>query len=389
MSPCVVQVMELPLHGMLRFDEAPLGIGDIFSRDDLMDGRLSYINSGDDSNKDNFVIDVTDGVHHVPIKLNVDIKSVDDESPALVGVIGGILSIVMEVDENSAVTLSAEDFKASDPDTDDMLLTFTLEEPPYEGLILRAGQQTTEFTQADLMDGLIEYRHTGGEVGLAGRNDSFVLMLTDGRDDVLTTSIDKIFVDVLVSPVDSEPPIVTLGQPFEVLESDKAPILPRHLDATDIDTEDTDIMCMIVVQPTNGYVENISPAPGSEQSRMGIPVSSFTVRDLRMGFINYVQSVHKGIEPREDQFSFQCSDGINFSPKFIFTIEIYPTNDEEPEVSFREFMVVSIIILVCCVLLYVEDELIYFLYHSLFLLSLLSSFLKICIYIYRNCRLVS
>ncbi|KAL8607296.1 hypothetical protein ACOMHN_047627 [Nucella lapillus] len=339
----VFEVMELPLHGSLQYGDSPLGVGDLFTWEDLANDRLSYRNAGDDDGSDNFMIDVTDGVHHVPIKLNVDITSVDDETPTLVGVTGGVLTILIRVNENSAVTLSADDLKASDPDTDDLLLTFTLEQPPYEGLLMREGQQTTEFTQADLREKLVEYQHTGGEIGPEGRNDSFVLVLTDGREDLLVSGspIDKIIVAVLIRPVDSEPPIVSMGQPFEVLESDKAPILPRHLDATDIDTEDTDVMCMIVVQPTNGYVENVSPAPGSEQSRVGIPVSSFTIRDIRMGFVNYVQSVHQGLEPRQDEFSYQCSDGLNFSPKFVFTIEIYPTNDEEPEVSLREFMVVE------------------------------------------------
>ncbi|XP_076446552.1 LOW QUALITY PROTEIN: extracellular matrix protein 3-like [Babylonia areolata] len=337
------EVVETPLHGVFNFDEVPMEVGDVFTRKDLYDGRMSYGNVGENGGKDNIGLDVTDGVHHVPIKINVDIKSVDDESPTLAGVDGGILAIVIEVDENSDVTLSPEDLKASDPDTDDLLLTFMLEEEPYEGLVMREDQQTTRFTQADLREGMISYLHTGGEVGPEGRSDSFVLTLTDGRESASPNGapFEKIVVEVVINPVDSEPPIVTLGQPFEVLESDKAPILPRHLDATDIDTEDTDIMCMIVQQPRNGYLENVAPAPGSEKPRVGIPVSSFTIRDIRLGVINYVQSVHKGVEPREDQFSFQCSDGLNFSPKFDFPIDIFPTNDEEPEVALREFMVVE------------------------------------------------
>lgn len=338
------QVKETPLHGTLKLDEDPMEAGVGFTIDDLAKGRISYTNHGDDSTKDTFVIDLTDGVHHVPIKMNVNVKSVDDEVPQLVGVTGGVLVISIDVEENSEATLSPDALKATDPDTDDMLLTFTLDKAPIEGLVLRNGQQTTLFTQAELQAGLVQYRHTGGEVGNIGRNDSFSLMLTDGTEQFLLSGnrIDKIFVDVTILPVDSEPPIVVMGAPFEVLESDKAPILPRHLDATDIDTEDVDIMCMILVQPKNGYLENISPAPGSEKPRVGIPVSSFTIRDIRLGFINYMQSVHKGVEPRQDQFSFQCSDGRNFAPKLIFPIEIYPANDEEPEISLREFMVVSI-----------------------------------------------
>ena len=91
--------MELPLHGQLQLDEKPLDLGDVFTKEDIMSGRLSYLNEGDDADGglDNFIIDVSDGIHHVPIKLNVDITHVDDEAPALVGVVGGILSIVKKV----------------------------------------------------------------------------------------------------------------------------------------------------------------------------------------------------------------------------------------------------------------------------------------------------
>ena len=62
------------------------------------------------------------------------------------------------MDEGSSVTLQPEDLKAEDPDTDDMLLTFQLEEAPVEGLLLVDGQQTDRFTQADLQEGFVEYQ---------------------------------------------------------------------------------------------------------------------------------------------------------------------------------------------------------------------------------------
>ena len=132
-----------------------------------------------------------------------------------------------------------------------------------------------------------------------------------------------------------------MGVPFEVPESEKSVILPRHVDATDEDTEDEDVMCLLVKQPNNGYLENISPAPGSEASRSGRPISSFTIRDVRSRHINYVQSVHRGVEPRGDQFTFQCSDGVNQSPRLEFGIIITPANDEEPVIHLREFIVVE------------------------------------------------
>ena len=336
-------VVEQPTHGTLQLDEEILEVNDLFHKLDISEGRLTYFNTGDEMEEDLFKIDVSDGIHHVPITFKIKVKSVDDEAPSLLGVQSGVLELSLDVPENSAVTLKADDIKASDPDTDDMMLTFMLEKAPYEGVILVAGEQTDHFTQKNIIDGSVQYRHTGGEVGTKGRNDSFAVIVTDMSDDFIVggNKIDKLIVNMKIIPVDSEPPIVSLGAPFEVRESDKGPVLPIHLDATDIDTDDIDIMCTIIAQPTNGYVENSSPAPGSEKPRIGIPISAFTIGDIRFGHINYVQSVHKGVEPREDQFMFRCSDGLNNSPSFRFTITIFPTNDEEPEVFLREFMVLE------------------------------------------------
>lgn len=336
-------VMEVPVHGQLRKHGEILDVEETFTRSDIKAGNIAYFNSGEEIGDDKFMLEVSDGVHRVPVKFNVNIKNVDDEKPALVGVKSDTLKVVLEVLENSAVVLTSASIKATDPDSDDMLLVFMLKRAPYEGVILKGTEQVTHFTQADIAAGRIAYRHTGGEVGMTGRDDYFELSLKDPNKEVIIdgSTIGAVLVEVKILPQDNEPPIVTMGQPFKVLESQKAPLFPRHIDATDIDTHDADIMCLIRSQPMNGYLENTSPAPGSEKSRSGKPISSFTVRDIRSGFINYVQSVHKGIEPREDSFGFQCSDGINWSSKFIFEIEIYPFNDEEPEISLREFIVVE------------------------------------------------
>uniref|UniRef100_A0AAV2LIU3 Calx-beta domain-containing protein n=1 Tax=Knipowitschia caucasica TaxID=637954 RepID=A0AAV2LIU3_KNICA len=80
---------------------------------------------------------------------------------------------------------------------------------------------------------------------------------------------------------------------------------------------------------------------GSEKSRVGTAITAFSIKDIALGHIYYVQSIHKGVEPTEDRFTFRCSDGINFSERHFFPIVIMPANDEKPEIFVREFLVME------------------------------------------------
>lgn len=334
-------VTEEPQYGILKKGGMVLEMSDHFTRMDIGGGQVAYFNTGHEMEKDKFCIDVTDGVHYVPAKFKINVRSVDDEPPEMVGMDSGVLVVHLEVKEDGMVPILSKDLKASDPDTDDLMLIFMIENYPQEGIVNRGNQRTDRFTQQDVVNGIVSYQHMHGEIGERSRNDSFSLMLTDTSDNYMVAGnkVSRIIVHVKIVPVDSIPPIVTFGAPFEVLESGKGSILPMHLDASDEDTDDNELICTILVQPNNGYLENISPAPGSEKSREGMPVSAFSIRDVRLGNINYVQSLHEGVEKSEDQFTFRCSDGINHSPDYVFHIAIYPSNDEKPQVFMLEFVV--------------------------------------------------
>uniref|UniRef100_A0A8C0GTI4 FRAS1 related extracellular matrix 2 n=1 Tax=Chelonoidis abingdonii TaxID=106734 RepID=A0A8C0GTI4_CHEAB len=333
---------QAPQHGQLQLSGHNLAMGAAFGLEDIKHGRVVYVHSGTESHSDACSLDVSDGVHVVPITLKVTVHPVDDEVPTL-RLPPGTLGSYLDVLENGAAEITTKVIQGTDEDTDDLMLTFILEDPPQHGDILVQGVPAEKFSQRDLLDGAVVYAHTGGEIGLLPKEDTFNLTLSDLSEEwsIGGNVVRGVSVLVTILPVDSQAPEVFVGEHLIVVEGDKKVITHAHLRTEDVDTPGDDILCTIVAQPTSGYVENISPALGSEKSRAGTAISAFTLKDVRQGHIYYVQSIHKGVEPVEDRFTFRCSDGINFSERHFFPIVIIPTNDEEPEIFMREFVVME------------------------------------------------
>lgn len=335
-------ITQLPTHGHIQYTFTDMTKGDTFNLADIDTGRISYTHNGDESTVDSVILDVSDGVHVVPITVKINVKPVDDETPTI-ALPPGTIGSTMEVLENSATEITSNVIQGRDEDTDDLRLTFIVEDPPLLGQIMVRGVPANKFTQADIINGFVVYAHTSGEIGTMSKEDFFNLTLTDMSDEwtVGGNKITGVRVHVTILPLDSQAPEVFVGERFSVIEGEKSPIKNFHISANDVDTQIDDLLCTIIVQPTSGYVENISPAPGSEKSRSGTAISAFTIKDIRHNHIFYVQSIHKGVEPVEDRFTFRCSDGINFSERHFFPISIIPSNDEKPEMYMREFVVME------------------------------------------------
>lgn len=331
-----------PLHGQVQFTFIDMTKGNAFSLEDIANGLISYIHNGDESTVDSIQIDVSDGVHIVPITIKINVKPIDDEPPTI-SLPAGTIGSYIDVLENGATEITSNVIQGRDEDTDDLRLTFIVEDPPSLGEILVRGVSSGTFTQADIINGFVVYAHTSGEIGSSTKEDFFNLTLTDMSDEwtVGGNKITGVRVHVTILPLDSQAPEVFVGPQFTVVEGEKHAIQILHISADDVDTPSDDLLCTIIVQPTSGYVENISPAPGSEKSRSGTAISAFTIKDIKQNHIYYVQSIHKGVEPVEDRFTFRCSDGINFSERHFFPISIIPSNDEKPEIYMREFVVME------------------------------------------------
>ncbi|KAG5285317.1 hypothetical protein AALO_G00002060 [Alosa alosa] len=338
----IFTVTQIPRYGHLQYLGIDMSKDETFMLEDIESGRLAYIHNGEESLSDVVKVDVSDGFHEVPIIIKITIKPVDDETPTIM-LPAGLLGASINVLENGATEITSNVIQGHDEDTDDLMLTFIVEEPPRLGEILVNGALAERFTQQDIINGVVVYAHTSGEIGPYKVHDSFNLTISDMSDEWVVggNQVQGVTVQVTILPLDSIPPIVIVGEQFFVVEGEKNTITVDHIQAEDVDTNNDDILCTIIVQPTSGYIENISPAPGSEKSRAGIAITAFTMKDLSLGHIHYVQSIHKGVEPVEDRFTFRCSDGINFSEQHFFPIVIVPANDEKPEIFVREFVVME------------------------------------------------
>ncbi|TSX58287.1 FRAS1-related extracellular matrix protein 2 [Bagarius yarrelli] len=331
-----------PQHGQVQLSFADLIKGNAFSLADISEGRISYVHNGDETTSDTFKLDVSDGVHIVPVSVRIVVKPIDDEMPTLTlsaGTLGSHLSVL----ENSVTEITVSVIQGKDEDTDDLRLTFIVEDAPAYGELLVNGIPSNVFTQADIINGMVTYTHTSGEIGLSSKQDHFNLTLNDMSDEwaVGGNKITGVSVYVTILPVDNQAPEVTVIPTFNVTEGDKNIIGGHQIIVKDADTLTEEILCTVIVQPNSGYLENVSPAPGSEKSRSGTAISAFSIRDINDGQIRYVQSIHKGVEPVEDTFTFRCSDGVNFSGRNFFPIAIIPTNDEKPEIILKDFVVME------------------------------------------------
>lgn len=332
-------LLEEPGHGELWNSGYKMDPTQEFIKPDITAGDVEYHHNGDSAMSDMIRLEVTDGMHNFPVNLEVVViprpvvPEPTQRNPS---------EVTLIVPEKSQTELSRDKYFLTPPDEADKDLTFTILTAPTNGDILRDGMPLNKdsiqkFGASDISNGRIVYSHNGDEIGPFEINDQFVLL---ARDINGLAKPMNIITHVRIIPVDNQYPVVTVLQNIAVDEGGKASMNPSHVEITDEDTNPDDIICRIDPQPLWGFLENISPLPGSERSRAGIAITDFRASDLPDEFINYVQSIHLGYEPTHDEFVISCRDKANNESggKRIEVI-INPVNDETPKIEHSRWRV--------------------------------------------------
>uniref|UniRef100_A0A8C9VSQ3 Fras1 related extracellular matrix 1a n=1 Tax=Scleropages formosus TaxID=113540 RepID=A0A8C9VSQ3_SCLFO len=343
-----VELKVEPQHGHLYLDGSAIRPGQTFTLQDMNGQTVRYHHDGSETDQDDIVFMATDGINTSDFILHVAL--VNDEVP----VIMPGLKPTLDCAEGQEVVITTEYLQATDKDSDDSELIYMIARQPYYGVVCKNGIVVDRFVQADVVTGSITYKHTGQEIGLTPRYDIITFVISDeeavnlpactssgGPAAHLQKAVPVYDLNVTVFPVDSQAPSLVIGifGLFVVDEGGFASITTAHLIASDVDTPVGELGLILVSPPQFGYIENILPSPGFEKSNMGISIGSFTYRDVKSSYINYVQSRHQRLEPTADQFMIRVSDGKRSSPDTPFYIIISPTNDEVPDFLARNITV--------------------------------------------------
>nr|XP_020449501.1 chondroitin sulfate proteoglycan 4-like isoform X2 [Monopterus albus] len=300
-SEIVFTVKVAPSHGFIRrFVEAEARyIGTeqspikTFTQEDINRGDILYMQVEPNIVNDTFILDATNGVTDVSdIRMSVDIV------PRLIPLQVSNFTLM----EGASKALTQDVLKVSNRHFSGVNFVYSLTEPPQHGHIEHSrhpGGNITSFTRRQVEHEFIYYIHDSSETVA----DSFTVVAND-------TSLRKQSaaqtVYIQVTAVNDELPVITANRVLRVWVSSVTEISPGDLMAQDQDTPPEERHFM-VTPPSNGHLA-LKSAPMKA-------VLNFTQAHIDQGQLLFV---HKGA--MSGGFNFQVNDGVNFTPRQIFSI---------------------------------------------------------------------
>ncbi|MEQ2245267.1 hypothetical protein ILYODFUR_025847 [Ilyodon furcidens] len=301
--------------GQLIYTRRGIPIGDLvlvndtshrlfqFPQKDLEEKRVLFIHKGASTGR--FVLFVSDGKNFVSGLL--DISAYDPFLKA--GNNTGLL-----VQKGQSVTFTSNNFSIiSNLDIrDDQEVIMKLEEPPRYGGLYRNKTKVESFTQSDLKDGLISYRHDDGK-HLA---DHFNVTVNAKGLQITQRVNVKVYLES-----HQRPPIIQHQETLLVEEGKPVKIDETKLEVTHEDNLPSEIVFAVKVAPSHGFLRRFVEAEeryiGTKQS----PVETFTQADINKGNIQYVQ-----VEPNKvnDTFVLDATNGVTDVSNIRITVDIIP-----------------------------------------------------------------
>ncbi|KAM4706960.1 FRAS1-related extracellular matrix protein 1 [Discoglossus pictus] len=321
------------------------GKGFMFTVQDIKAGVVQYHHDDSDSTKDFVVFRIFDGRHSTRHKFPINILPKDDSPPFL------ITNIVIELSEGHTVLIEGSMLCASDMDSSDDYIRFNITRLSQAGEIIKKPGQNliaypvTSFLQRDLFNGIIYYRHLGGEIF----EDSFEFVLSDSHDPPNLSGPQAVIIHI--TPVDDQLPKEVPGtvRHLIVKESEVVYITKKQLHFIDTESPGRELIYTITTLPcrltSTGsdagkifLVENVSKLVKDHTVNMTRTFTQHAVSHMKVAYMPPMEDI--GPDPLLVQFVLSVSNQHGGTLYGIcFNVTIIPVDNQPPEVFTYEVKV--------------------------------------------------
>ncbi|KAG8187463.1 hypothetical protein JTE90_009532 [Oedothorax gibbosus] len=328
-----VEITTAPRHGILvqkiGSTRTEIYEGDALSFTSIIND-MHYEHDGSNNLHDSAIFSIMGGRHSSLNRVKFEISPNDRESPVILD----STTLMGSVVEGNALTLQRHHLAFTDLISGDSDISFTLLGLPKYGNLemLQNGlynllRPKDKFTQQDINDLLIRYS-ANTSIGDDTVGDFLYFDVSDASGNVQYNQV----LTMKVKPKIKEPPVLKIVGDVQVNEGGDTVVQPSILTVFDPDTPLSELMIMIERQPAFGFIENARPIVGAETSMIRLPVSSFPYVDLVEGYIQYIMTGNRGLEPEQDTMYIYVDDGHLNSDTHRVNITIRPVNDETPHI---------------------------------------------------------
>ncbi|QQE66990.1 hypothetical protein GFS31_36950 [Leptolyngbya sp. BL0902] len=289
-----------------------LNAGDTFTRTDLVLGRISFTAS-DDGSAPAYTLTVRDndplGSRETQRVASIAFTPIND--------LPVITANNFQITEGADLVLTTTNLNATDEETlDRNLLVYTMS-GVQGGTFINIGTPTptnvTTFTQRDVDQGLILFRHNGSETPAA-----FTIALSDSTGGVTTVPGNVIFTNV------NDPPVITANN-FPITEGGTLRLTTANLNATDPDNTPAQLVYTVGGLARGQFsrdtdLNGVPDQPG---------ITTFTQQEVLNGAIFFI---HDGSE-NAPTFTLTLSDGQATLPTVPGGIVFTNVNDPPEAVT--------------------------------------------------------
>ncbi|XP_012264856.2 chondroitin sulfate proteoglycan 4 [Athalia rosae] len=274
-----------------------------FTQEDVNQHQILFRHRGEESGR--IALGVTDGHFYTAGILEVQ---------ASLPYVHPVASNGSIVRFNESTILSIAELQIeTNVNANDSEIVYTVVDKPRHGVLLKGDREAVTFTQEDLTQSEVSYKHLGGSL----TRDSFKFKVSAKKTEAEGQLAVKVYPESYWEPL-----IVASNNTVLVEEATSVLLGKKHLEIMHPKIPPSQITYLIKEKPRFGYLElQAQDQEHSDEARDDFLVTHFEQSVINEGRLHYVQS-----EPNQtrDNFSFDVTNGITWLRDLTLNFLVVP-----------------------------------------------------------------